>query len=33
LNGHNFFREYDFEHPSIMFILEDMLKGSIWGIK
>jgi len=30
LNGHNF-KEYDFEHPSIMFILEDKLKGLLGG--
>jgi len=25
------FKEYDFEHPSILFVLEDMLKGLIGG--
>jgi len=30
LNGHNF-KEYDFEHPSILFILEDKLKGLLGG--
>ena len=30
MNDHNF-KEYDFEHPSVLFILEDMLKGSIGG--
>ena len=26
------FKEYDFEHPSILFVLEDILKGLIGGI-
>ena len=30
MNGHNF-KEYDFEHPSILFILEDKLKGLLGG--
>jgi len=30
LNGHNF-KEYNFEHPSILFILEDKLKGLLGG--
>ena len=30
MNGHNF-KEYDFEHPSILFILEDRLKGLLGG--
>ena len=31
MSGHNF-REYDFEHPSILFILEDKLKGLLGGL-
>jgi len=30
LSGHDF-KEYDFEHPSILFILEDKLKGLLGG--
>ena len=30
MSGHNF-KEYDFEHPSILFILEDKLKGFLGG--
>jgi len=30
LNDHSF-KEYDFEHPSILFILEDKLKGLLGG--
>ena len=30
MNGHNF-KEYDFEHPSILFILEDRFKGLLGG--
>ena len=29
--SHYEFKEYDFEHPSILFVLEDMLKGLIGG--
>jgi len=30
LGGHNF-KEYDFEHPSTIFVLEDKLKGLLGG--
>ena len=30
MSSHNF-KEYDFEHPSILFILEDKLKGLLGG--
>ena len=31
MNDYNF-KEYDFEHPSILFILEDKLKGLLGGL-